>query len=72
MAYCTERLLDAPLAFEQSLGTEEQRILAMEEDRAWFADAVCLADSDGLPPEVVDRTRSFFNRLEDVCSDQQT
>ncbi|MEU3266699.1 MULTISPECIES: hypothetical protein [unclassified Streptomyces] len=68
IAYATERLFDVLFLLERSLGVAVSGGLSMEEDRAWFDDAVSLAEFESLSPGVIDRSRSFCIQLVDFCS----
>jgi len=72
MAYSAERLFDALFLLENSLTAGTGVGLSMEEDKAWFDDAVSLADSNGLSIDAVDRARSFCAQLADFCSREET
>ncbi|TWJ07778.1 hypothetical protein LX16_4941 [Stackebrandtia albiflava] len=66
-AYATERLLDALLL---PRGSSRERFVraAMDEDRAWFEDAVCLATSMRSATPMTDRTRRIGMRLETIVA----
>ncbi|MFE2165427.1 hypothetical protein ACFXB3_10200 [Streptomyces sp. NPDC059447] len=72
MAYSTERLFDALFFLENSVDAGVSDGLSMEEDKAWFDDAVSLASFDGLSIDSVDRARSFCAQLANFCSQDKT
>ncbi|MFI8265026.1 hypothetical protein [Streptomyces sp. NPDC085665] len=72
ITYSTERLFDALLLLENSVDVGVLARLSVEEDKAWFDDAVSLANFDGLSIDSVDRVRSFCAQLSNFCSRGET
>ncbi|MFE7581143.1 hypothetical protein ACFU5Y_06205 [Streptomyces gardneri] len=72
MAYSTERLFDALFLLEGALDVETSAGLSIHEDKAWFDDAVSLADSNGLEIDAVERARSFCAQLSNFCSREES